>query len=120
MNMYMTEWSLPPIWLIVLLFATPGLVGMVVAGVCGWLLRPRKAGDLMLVWGIIINIAMYMAFIPSMNQWERVAVFDFVGGQLPIFAMYFCAWYLVIVGIAFIYRVRRDVRPNWNVNRWGN
>lgn len=35
MNMYMTEWSLPPIWLIALLLASPGLVGMTVASVCG-------------------------------------------------------------------------------------
>ncbi|MDE2785521.1 MAG: hypothetical protein OXL37_02545 [Chloroflexota bacterium] len=73
----------------------------------------------MLGWGLLVNVAIYVAFIPSVNRLEKIGIFDNID-QLVVFAGYFCTWYLIIVAIAVVYRIRRDIVPNWNVNRWGN
>lgn len=121
MNLYIADWGYPPLSLVILMFAAPGMTGMAVAGTCGWFLRSRQACNAMLGWGLLVNATSYVAFIPTMIQLlERMDLFGYNAPEVVVFIGYFCLWYLVILGIAVVYRLRRDVRPNWKVNRWGN
>ena len=102
-----SNFSFPPLWAMLLGFLLPGLVGLAIGGICAFILWRRKVDSAVMSWTIGIIILMYLLFFPWMGLMEFCCydLFDYFGlADNPLYAyiMYFCVWYLVIVGIAAI------------------